>query len=73
MNQKPDELLLITGITQAQKIKLARITTGLRQIDLASRASVQPIEVVRAEKGRYVLPTHCQRILRALGLDDDET
>jgi hypothetical protein len=65
-----DEFLILTGISEGQKVKLTRLSKSLRQIDLASVAKVNPIDITRLEKGRYVLPTRRKRILAALGMDE---
>ncbi len=65
-----DEILILSGINEGQKIKLTRLAKGLRQIDLASIAKVNPIDITRLEKGRYVLPTRRKRILEALGIEE---
>jgi hypothetical protein len=64
-----DEILILSGINEGQKVKLTRLAKGLRQIDLASIAKVNPIDITRLEKGRYVLPTRRKRILEALGMN----
>lgn len=64
------DILVLTDISEGMKIRLLRLSKGLRQIDVASQANVQPIEITRLEKGRYVLPTHRKRILAVLGMDD---
>jgi len=63
-----DDILMLTGISDGLKIKLTRIAQGLRQIDLASAAHVDTIDITRLEKGRYVMPTRRLRILRVLGM-----
>lgn len=70
--QKPKDILVLTDISEGTKIRLIRLAKGLRQIDLASQAGVQPIDITRLEHDRYVLPTRRKRILAALGLLDDE-
>ncbi len=65
-----NEILILSGINEGQKVKLTRLAKGLRQIDLASIAKVNPIDITRLEKGRYVLPTRRKRILEALGMDE---
>lgn len=62
------DILVLTDISEGMKIRLIRLSKGLRQIDVASQANVQPIDITRLEKGRYVLPTHQKRILAVLGL-----
>ena len=64
-----EEILILSGISEARKVKLPRLAKGFRQIDLASIAKVNPIDITRLEKGRYVLPTRRKRILEALGMD----
>jgi hypothetical protein len=65
-----DEILILSGINEGQKVKLPRLAKGFRQIDLASIARVNPIDIPRLEKGRYVLPTRRKRILEALGMEE---
>ena len=66
-----DNILILDGLSVGQKVKLTRLAKGLRQIDVASQANVQPIDITRLEKDRYVLPTRRKRILAVLGMDDD--
>lgn len=68
----PSEIFVISGLSEGQKAKLTRLAKGLRQIDLASQANVQPIEITRLEKDRYVLPTHKRRILGVLEMLEPE-
>ena len=68
---KSKDILVLTDISEGMKIRLTRLSKGLRQIDVASQANVQPIDVTRLEKDHYVLPTHRKRILAVLGLEDD--
>ena len=44
----------------------------MRQIDVAAAAHVDIVDVTGLEKGRFVLPTHKNRILKVLGLMEDE-
>ena len=67
-----NELFILSNVDEALKVKLTRISKHLRQIDVASAAKVDCIDITRLEKGRYVLPTHKERILRVLGLLQDE-
>jgi len=53
------------------KAKQMRIAKGLRQLDVASAAKVDTIDVMRLEKGRYVLPPRRKRILAVLGMLDE--
>ena len=66
------DILVLTDVSEGLKIRLTRLAKGLRQIDVASQANVQPIDITRLEKGRYVLPTRRRRILAVLGLVDDD-
>ena len=65
------DILVLTNVSEGQKFMLTRLAKGLRQIDVASQANVQPIDITRLEKGRYVLPTRRKRILTVLGLLDE--
>lgn len=67
-----NDILILTGISEGQKVRLTRLSRGLRQIDVASMANVNTIDVTRLEKDRYLLPTRRKRILAVLGLDDDD-
>ncbi len=67
-----NDILILTGISEGQKVCLTRLSRGLRQIDVASMAIVNTIDVTRLEKDRYLLPTRRKRILAVLGLDDDD-
>ena len=67
-----NDILVLTGISEGQKALLTRLARGLRQIDVASMAKVNTIDVTRLEKDRYVLPTRRKWILAVLGLDDDD-
>ena len=66
------DVLILTDVSVGMKAKLMRISKGLRQIDVASSAHVDVIDVTRLEKERYVLPTKRMRILKALGLGDED-
>ena len=66
------DVFILTDVSDGMKAKLTRLARGLRQIDVASQANVQPIDITRLEKGRYVLPVRRKRILTVLGLIDDE-
>jgi hypothetical protein len=67
MKSKGD-ILILSNITLGQKAKFVRLSKGLRQIDLASLAKVNPLDITRLEHDRYVLPTRRKRILAVLGL-----
>ena len=67
-----DDILVLTGISEGQKVRLIRMVKGLRQIDVASLANVNTIDVTRLEKDRYLLPIRRKRILAVLGLLDDD-
>jgi transcriptional regulator with XRE-family HTH domain len=65
------EVFVLTNVNEGMRVKLTRISKGLRQIDVASVAKVDSIDITRIEKGRYVLPTRKKRILEVLGLVDE--
>ena len=67
-----NDILILTGISEGPKVRLTRLSRGLRQIDVASIANVNTIDVTRLEKDRYLLPTRRKRILAVLGLVDNE-
>jgi len=66
------DVFILTNVAEGMKVKLMRIAKGLRQIDVAAAARVDCIDIIRLEKGRYVLPTRRKRILAILGLLDNE-
>lgn len=67
-----NDILVLTGISEGQKARLTRLARGLRQIDVASMANVNTIDVTRLEKDRYVLPARRKRMLAILDLLDDD-
>jgi hypothetical protein len=67
-----ENILILEGLTQGQKAKFLRLAKGLRQIDVASKANVCPMDITRLEHGRFVMPTHRKRILAVLGLTEEE-
>ena len=67
-----DDILVLTGINGGQKVRLTRLSRGLRQIDVASMAKVNTIDMTRLEKDRYMLPMRRKRILAVLDLLDDD-
>lgn len=67
-----NDILILTDISEGQKARLTRLAKVLRQIDVASLAKVNTIDVTRLEKDRYVLPTRRKRILAVLGLLEDD-
>lgn len=66
------DILILEGLSPGQKACHVRLSLGLRQIDLASQAKCQPIEITRLEHDRYVKPTVRKRILAVLGLLETE-
>ena len=66
------DVFILTNVAEGMKVKLTRIAKGLRQIDVAAMARVDCIDVIRFEKGRYVLLMRQKRILEVLGLLDNE-
>lgn len=67
-----ENVFILTNVAEGMKVKLMRIAKGLRQIDVAAAARVDCIDIIRLEKGRYVLPARRKRILEVLGLMDNE-
>lgn len=67
-----NDILVLTNITEGQKVRLTRLVRGLRQIDVASMAKVNTIDMTRLEKDRYMLPMRRKRILAVLDLLDDD-
>lgn len=67
-----NDILILTGISEGQKVCLTRLSRGLRQIDVASMAKVNTIDMTRLEKDRYVLTMRRKRILAVLDLLDDD-
>ena len=65
------DILILSNITLGQKAKFVRLSKELRQIDLASLAKVNPLDITQLEHDRYVLPTRRKRILAVLGVDND--
>jgi len=65
-------ILVLSDVSEGQKVRLTRLAKGLRQIDVASMANVNTIDVTRLEKDRYVLPMRRKRILAVLDLLDDD-
>lgn len=65
------EVVIFTGLTFGERVRLTRLRLNLRQLDVASQAGVTTQEVIRLEKGGFVLPTHSKRILTVLGLEED--
>jgi hypothetical protein len=67
-----DHIFVASGLSEGEKIRLARLARWYRQIDVASLAGVTLEEVTNAEKDRYVTPERKSRILKVVGLLDNE-
>lgn len=67
-----DRVFILSGISEGEQIRLARLAKWYRQIDVASLAGVTVEEVTNVEKGRYVSPGRKSRILKVVGLLDLE-
>lgn len=65
-------IFIVSGLSDGERIRLARLQRYLRQVDVASLAGVSLSEVTNAEKDRYVTPERKARILKLLGLDGEE-
>jgi transcriptional regulator with XRE-family HTH domain len=66
------EIVILSNLSEGQKIKLTRLSRNLRQIDVASLAKVNLADITAIEKDRYLCKSRRQRILQALGLLDDQ-
>jgi transcriptional regulator with XRE-family HTH domain len=66
-----DKIFIASGLTEGERIRLARLSKWLRQVDVASMADVSLCEVTNAEKGRWVDPERKERILKIVGLLDE--
>ncbi len=47
------DILVLTNVSEGQIFRLTRLAKGLRQIDVASKANVQPIDITAAPLQRY--------------------
>lgn len=66
------DILILTDLSEGQKIRLTRLAKKLRQIDVAAAARVNCIDITRLEHDRYVLPVRRRRILEVLGFEEDK-
>jgi transcriptional regulator with XRE-family HTH domain len=66
------DIFIASGLSEGEKIRLARLSKWLRQVDVASLAGVSLVEVTNAEKDRYVTPERKARILKVVGLLDND-
>jgi len=67
-----EDVFVATGLTEGEKARLTRLTLGLRQVDLASKAKVNVGDITALEKNRYLPKKRKHRILEVLGLDDGQ-
>lgn len=65
-----NEIVVLSNLTEGQKVKLTRLSKGLRQVDLASLARVNVGDITTIEKDRFMRKSRKKRILEALGLLD---
>lgn len=65
------DIFIALNMTEGQRVKLARIARGLRQVDVASQAKVAVCDVVCLEKDRYLLRKRKEKILKVLGLETE--
>lgn len=66
-----NDILIITGITEGERVRLTRLARGLRQVDLASLAKVNVCDVTALEKNRYLKEARKRKVLAILDLDND--
>lgn len=69
--EEKGEVVIFTGLTFGERVRLIRLHLKLRQLDVASQAGVTIQEVIRLEKDSFVLPTRRKRILAVLGMDNE--
>lgn len=65
------DIFITGGLSEGERIRLARLAKWYRQIDVASLAGVTIAEVTNAEKDRYVTPDRKARILKVVGLAEN--
>ena len=70
---KDNNIFIASGLSEGERVRLARLAKWYRQIDVASLAGVTTEEVTNAEKDRYVAPERKERILKVVGLLDNES
>jgi hypothetical protein len=63
-----NDIFIADGLTEGDKVRLARLTKKLRQVDVACIAKVTPYEVTAIEKNRLIRKASRERILIAVGL-----
>lgn len=67
-----DNIFIASGLSEGERIRLARLAKWYRQIDVASLAGVTLEEVTNAEKDRYVTPERKAKILKVVELLDND-
>jgi hypothetical protein len=68
-----NDIFVADGLSEGDKVRLARVVRKLRQVDVASLARVNPCEVTAIEKNRFIRKASRERILLTLGLIENET
>ena len=68
-----NDIAIFTNLSEGQRVRLIRLSKGLRQIDLASLAGVNLADITAIEKDRYLQKTRKQRILSSLELLDNNS
>jgi len=63
--------MIYMEVTLGQRARVARLIQSKRQVDIASEASVTVQEVSRLEKDAFVTPSRKKRILKILGMFDE--
>lgn len=66
------DVFIALELSEGQRVKLARVARGLRQVDIASQARCTVADVVCLEKDRYLPRMRKEKILEVLGLLDNE-
>lgn len=68
-----DNIFIANGLSEGERIRLARLAKWYRQIDVACLAGVTIEEVTNTEKDRYVTPERKARILKVVGLLENDS
>lgn len=66
-----NDIAVLTGLTEGQRVRVSRMLRNLRQIDLASLAKVNLGDITTIEKDRFLPKSRKERILHALGLNSE--
>ena len=62
-------VIVLDDLTTGRRIRLARVALGLRQVDIAARAGVSPVDISNIELDRPIKRWKVKAILTVLGLE----